>query len=194
MPPGRLPAVHETSRLALRRFTATDADAELVFELDSDPDVMRFIGPNRVPDAAAYRERIRTVWLPQDIHPYRGVFAIEDRVTGEFFGWVFLRPAKLYQFAVEAGWTRESDLELGYRLKRAAWGRGVATEASRALVGLAFEDPVVTAIVAAALKPNRASSRVMEKVGLSFVREFDIPGFSDPSVMYALCRAGSSPP
>jgi RimJ/RimL family protein N-acetyltransferase len=104
------------------------------------------------------------------------------------------RPATDYKFAAEAGWTRPTDLELGYRLRRAAWGRGFATEASAALVRLALADPSVTSIVAAALVPNRASTRVMEKIGMVRVREFAIAGYDDPSVMYALCREGCSPP
>jgi hypothetical protein len=142
----------ETERLVLRRFTDSDADAELLVELDSDPEVTRYLTPVGIPfdtqSAAAYRERIRTVWLPQDTKPGRGVGAAFEKATGQFVGWVFLRPATLYKFATEAGWTRSSDLELGYRLRREAWG----------------------------------------------VRDFAIPGFADPLVMYAICREGCSPP
>jgi RimJ/RimL family protein N-acetyltransferase len=188
----------ETERLVLRRFTDSDADAELLVELDSDPEVTRYLTPVGIPfdtqSAAAYRERIRTVWLPQDTKPGRGVGAAFEKATGQFVGWVFLRPATLYKFATEAGWTRSSDLELGYRLRREAWGRGLATEASAALVKLALADAEVTCVVAAALVTNRASWRVMEKVGMVHVRDFAIPGFADPLVMYAICREGCSPP
>lgn len=184
----------ETDRLLLRRFTDTDADAELAFELDSDPEVMRYIGPHGLPSAAAYRERIRTVWLPQDVAPARGVRAAVEKATGAFVGWVFLRPAPLYKFAAEAGWTRETDLELGYRFRRAAWGRGYATESAAALVSLAFSQPEVTAVVAAALVTNRGSWRVMEKIGMKRVREFPIAGYDDPLVTYALDRAAHSSP
>ncbi|MBN9117937.1 MAG: GNAT family N-acetyltransferase, partial [Planctomycetes bacterium] len=117
----------ETDRLRLRRFADTDADAELLFELDSDPEVMRYIGPFALPNAAAYRERVRAVWLPYYEHPPRAFAAAFDKATGQFVGWFFLRPAADYKFATEAGWTRPGDLELGYRLRRAAWGRGLAT-------------------------------------------------------------------
>lgn len=188
------PAALETERLRLRRFTDTDADAALAFELDSDPEVMRYIGSLVVPDTAAYRERIRTAWLPQGTRPHRGVFALEEKATGEFLGWIFLRPATLHRFAAEIGWTCESDLELGYRLRRAAWGRGVATEAAAELVRLGLDDPDVTRVVACALVANRGSTRVMEKVGLSFVREFALPGYEDPLAEYALRAGGRSPP
>jgi RimJ/RimL family protein N-acetyltransferase len=165
----------------------------LLVELDSDPEVMKYIGPWRF-SAAEYRERIRTVWMPYYAKPLRGCGATFEKASGEFVGWVFLRPAPEYKFAAEAGWTRASDLELGYRLKRVAWGKGYATEASAALVAPALADPEVTCVVAAALAPNRASQRVMEKVGMSRVREFAIPGFDVPSVMYALCRGECRPP
>ena len=99
-----------------------------------------------------------------------------------------------YTFAKEAGWTRPTEVELGYRLRRAAWGKGFATEGSLALVRLCLADPAVTGVVAAALLPNRASWRVMEKCGLVRVRQFPVPGFADPLVTYALCRPGCEPP
>jgi len=183
----------ETERLRLRGFTDTDADARLLFELDSDPEVMRFIGPFGMPTIDAYRERIRTVWLPYYAsRPTSGFWAAVEKATDQFVGWCFVRPAPDYKFAAEAGWLSPNEIELGYRLKRSVWGRGLATEASAALVRLAFTDPSVTAVVAVALTPNRASTRVMEKVGMSRVREFTIPGFDHPSVIYAVSRESSS--
>lgn len=188
------PVVLETERLTLRHFTDTDADGAALVELDSDPEVMRYIGSVAISDVAAYRERVRTVWMAHySVDPPRGAFALETKAAGEFLGWVFLRPATVYKFAAEAGWTRPTDLEVGYRLRRAAWGKGYATEAALALVRLALADPAVSCVVAAALVPNRASTRVMEKCGLSRVREFAIPGFDVPSVMYAACRDGHTP-
>jgi RimJ/RimL family protein N-acetyltransferase len=186
--------VLETERLTLRRFTDTDADAELAFELDSDPDVMRYIGPFAMPSVAASRARIRDVWLAQYTKPGRGCLATFEKATGAFIGWFFLRPAPQHKFAQEVGWTRASDLELGYRLRRAAWGRGFATEAATLLVRLALTDPEVTGVVAAALVTNRASWRVMEKIGMTHVRDFALAGYADPVVMYALYRDGCSPP
>jgi RimJ/RimL family protein N-acetyltransferase len=186
----------DTPRLSFRRFADTDADAALLLELDSDPEVMRFIGPVGLPDVAAYRERVRTVWLPQGTHPHRGVFALEEKATGEFIGWIFQRPAPAYRFAAEAGFARESDLELGYRFRRSAWGRGLATEAAAELVRLALADEAVTSVVAVALVTNVGSWRVMEKIGMTRLRQFALPadvGFTDPCLVYAKCRAGCSP-
>jgi RimJ/RimL family protein N-acetyltransferase len=97
-------------------------------------------------------------------------------------------------FAREAGWTRASDFELGYRFRRAMWGRGFATEVAAVLVPRALARPETTCVVACTLITNRASWRVMEKVGMTRAREFAIPGFDDPAVMYAICKDGCSPP
>lgn len=185
----------ETARLRLRGFTDTDTDAQLLFELDSDPEVMRYLGPFQMPDVAAYRERLRSVWLPYyTAHPTEGFWAMTEKASGEFVGWIFVRKATEYKFAVEAGFTRPSDIEIGYRLRKAAWGRGLTTEAAAELVRITIANPDVTCLVATALKPNRGSTRVMEKIGMSFVREFAAPGFTDPCVVYALCRAGCELP
>jgi RimJ/RimL family protein N-acetyltransferase len=183
----------ETDRLVLRRFT--EDDAPLLFDLDSDPEVMRYVGPYRLPSVEAYRDRIRDAWLPAyAARPDRGVFAAFLKDAGEFLGWFAYRPATAYRFAAEAGWTRDTDVELGYRLRRAHWNKGFATEGSLALVQLGLADPDVTGVVAAALLPNRASTRVMEKCGLAWVRQFAVPGFDDPLVVYARCKAGCAPP
>jgi RimJ/RimL family protein N-acetyltransferase len=184
----------ETERLVLRRLADTEADAALLFELDSDPEVMRHIGPFTLPTVEAYRERIRDRYLAHYAeHPERGCFAAEEKPGGEFVGWFFVRRATEYLYAKEAGWTRPTYVELGYRLRQAAWGRGLGSEGAAALVRRTLADPDVTAVVAAALVANRGSTRVMEKAGLTRVREFDIPD-RGLSVMYARCRPGCNPP
>src|SRR5947199_2556071 len=128
-----------TDRLILRDIT--EADAELLFDLDSDPEVMRHIGPRPAADVESYRDRTRTVYVPLQAHPWHGVRIVLDRGSGEFLGWVFIRPATGHMFAREIGWTRPDEVEVGYRYRRSAWGRGVATEAARPLVQLALADP-----------------------------------------------------
>lgn len=155
---------------------------------------MRYIGPFTLPDVPAYRVKIRNTFLKHyATHPARGCFAAEERANNVFLGWFFLRNSPEYMFAKEAGWIRPSDVELGYRLRRAAWGKGYATEGALALVELCFADPSVTGIVSAALLSNVGSWRVMEKCGLVRVREFPIPGYADPLVTYARYRPGCEP-
>jgi RimJ/RimL family protein N-acetyltransferase len=86
-------------------------------------------------------------------------------------------------------------VELGYRLRRSAWGKGYATEGSRALIAKGFAELGVERVYATTMVVNVASRRVMEKAGLRFVRTFRQPwpdhidGEEKGDVEYALSRA-----
>ena len=161
------------ARLYLRRLQPNDAS--LLFELDSDPEVMRFISKGQPTPLA----RIEKEYLPRMLGYYRhsppqGFWAAHLRDTEEFIGWFHLRPDKIEPQA----------MELGYRLKRKFWGRGLATEGSRALLGNAFGEWRYEMVCARTLAVNLASRRVMEKIGLRFEREFFwgpdvLPGWSE---------------
>jgi RimJ/RimL family protein N-acetyltransferase len=183
--------VLETPRLVLRQFT--EADAENLFALDSDPEVMRHTGPNRLPDADAYRQLIRDRFLPYYArYESYGFWAVVEKVSGAWLGWFHLRPALDYRFAAEAGY-REGDVDLGYRFVRAAWGKGYATEGARALVRKALTELDAARVVSCALEGNAASTRVMEKVGLKFAGRFAMPGYEQPAVLYVLRREEFDP-
>ncbi len=171
----------ETDRLILRRFTLAD-EAGLV-ELDSDPEVTFFI-TGGVPE---FDRAMLEAWLEQyERWPGYGTFAAVERSTGEFVGWFHLRP--------DEG-SPEDEPELGYRLRRASWGRGYATEGSRALVDKAFGELGASRVWAAAMAVHAGSRRVMENSGLRFVRLFHgdwphrIPGDEHGDVEYAITRA-----
>lgn len=170
-----------TERLVLRRLRADDLPRLL--ELDSDPEVMRWIDGGRPPDAT----RMRGETLPRLLGQYGawnglGFFAAETRGDGGFLGWFHLRP-----------WQGDSSvLELGWRLKRAAWGRGLATEAGRHLVRAAFDALGAHRVVATAMAANEASLRVMSKCGLAPERSFEehrFPGPDRRAMLYALDAA-----
>jgi RimJ/RimL family protein N-acetyltransferase len=108
--------------LLLRRFT--EADADNLFDLDSDPEVMRFLTGGKPTPC----EVIRNETLPRFLHYYErfegfGFWAAIEKATGEFLGWFEFRPQE------DGG---PGEVELGYRLKKSAWGKGYATEGSRA--------------------------------------------------------------
>ncbi len=175
-----------TTRLLLR--DVAEDDAELLFDLDSDPAVLRYVGPRAAPDVAGYRERTRTVFIPQQAHPWQGVRLVFDRAGGEFLGWVFVRPATASRLAAGLGWTRADEIEVGYRYRQVAWGRGVATEAATPLVGLALADPATAAVVACARADNAGSLRVLHKLGLKRVGEVQLPEDPVPTVKLARGR------
>ena len=177
----------ETDRLVLRQFTT--ADAGLLTDLDADPDVMRYVTGG----APTTREEIETEFLPAFLGYYRryqgyGFWAAIEKPTGDFLGWFHFRPPP---------GAAQDHAELGYRLRRSAWGQGYATEGSRALIRRGFTEFGVQVVTAGAMPANAASRRVMEKAGLSLVRTFRLPSRHDgdgdgeelDAVEYALTKA-----
>ena len=175
----------ETERLVLRRFTEGDADD--LFGLDGDPEVMRFITGGR----PTPREVILGETLPRFLRSYErfegfGVWAAVERTGGEFLGW--------FEFHPPEGRGPE-EAELGYRLRRFAWGKGYATEGSGALIRRGFTELGVRRVMAETMAVNTASRRVMEKAGLTYVRTFyqewpdPIEGDEHGDVEYALTKA-----
>lgn len=175
----------ETERLVLRRFT--DDDVDNLVELDSDPAVMRFINGGRPTPRAEIENEVLPAFLGYyERHPGYGFWAAEERSTGRFVGWFHLRPADS---------AAPDDVELGYRLHRSAWGKGYATEGSRALIDKGFAEFGALRVFASTMVVNVASRRVMEKAGLRFVRVFHQPwpdhieGEEHGDVEYALLRS-----
>ena len=154
----------ESARLRLRRFTA--ADLERLVELDSDPEVMRWISYGVPTPRERYEREILPRWFAQyEATPLLGYWAAESRDEGAFIGWFHLRPDRI----------DDGEQELGYRLRRAAWGRGLATEGSLALLDHGFRRVGAGRISARALAGNHASQRVMRKCGLQYERDFVYP-------------------
>jgi RimJ/RimL family protein N-acetyltransferase len=183
-PPDAGEVVLETGRLVLRRLTPADAD--WLVELDSDPAVMRFITGGRATPRREIEDEILPAFLAYDTRGSGyGFWAAFERRGGDFVGWFHLRP--------RSGGPHDQP-ELGYRLRRAAWGRGYASEGSRALVRRAFEELGAARVVAETMAVNAASRRVMEHAGLRYVRSFHQP-WPDPiegdelgDVEYAITR------
>ena len=144
----------ETARLRLYPPRIEDLEARLA--MDRDQAVMRFTRP--VPeDAEAHREEIRD----RILNPPRGAFwHVEARppssVAGPgFIGWCGLFPLE------DSGL-----MEISYRYRRAAWGRGLATEAAAAALDHGFRELKLDLIVAVSDPDNVASHRVLLKIGL----------------------------
>ncbi len=157
----------ETKRLVLRQFTSQDA--ELLIELDSDPAVMRYLtgGEPTLPAA-----RVRDQVIPNVLKSYErwngrfGLFAAYEKETGSFIGWFCLRPQRTGPL---------DEVELGYRLRQDAWGKGYATEGSRALVDKGFSELGVSTVWGETMTLNLSSQNVMEKVGMSVVESLPTP-------------------
>lgn len=179
-----MPHLLTTVRLDLRPFTADDLDH--LVELDGDPEVMRYLGNGRpTPRAAVEQEMLPRAMRWYDRLAGPAFWAAIDRTSGDFLGWFELRPLEP---------ERPDDAELGYRLRRAGWGRGYATEGALALVDWGFRRCGLHRIRATTMAVNAASRHVMEKVGLAYVRTYHelwpepIPGSEHGEVEYAVTR------
>lgn len=174
----------ETERMLLRRFTPGDVD--LLLCLARDPAVRRFVEDGRPVDrdTAAGDLGYFLAWYERSDR--YGFWVAVEKATGRFLGWFHLRPA--------ADGPPDQP-ELGYRLLSDSWGKGYATEGSRALIDKGFESPAVDRIVAETMAVHVASRRVMEKVGMRHVRTFrttwpvHIPGDEAGDVEYAITRS-----
>jgi RimJ/RimL family protein N-acetyltransferase len=134
----------ETDRLVLRRFT--EADVENLVDLDGDPDVMRFINGGK----STPRDVIQNQILPRFLGYYEGFegfgyWAATEKMTGGFLGWFEFRPRASGS---------PDEVELGYRLRESAWGKGYATEGSRALIRKGFTELGGQRVVASTMAVN----------------------------------------
>jgi RimJ/RimL family protein N-acetyltransferase len=165
--------VLESPRLRLRRLRPSD-ERDLI-ALDSDPDVMRYVGSPagpRPPEETAERVRQR---IHEDQGPL-GFWLVESRGDGGFRGLCAL-------IRMETG----DDVEFAYRLARRAWGQGIATEAGGALLEYAFHAVELPRIVAVTYPENCASQRVLEKLGFTHHGFLDYKGVR--AAHYVLTRA-----
>jgi RimJ/RimL family protein N-acetyltransferase len=153
----------ETPRLRLRPLASSD-EADLI-ALDSDPEVMRYVGsPPGVKSPAETAERARRRIRESERGDYEplGFWRIEGRADGAFHGvGALIRMPD----GEENGNGAEPDVEVAYRLARSAWGKGIATEAAGALVAHALGPLGLPRVVAVTYPENQASQRVLDKLG-----------------------------
>ncbi len=141
-----------TARLRLRGFRQDDLAA--LVEMNRDPEVMRYI---RAVGSEEEETRKAAALISDNQDRPLGIWAAEDREDRGFLG-----AAMLIRLP------DADDIEVGYRLVKAAWGRGLATEAALCLRDHGFEELGLEEIVAVADPGNTASHKVLRKIGLSF--------------------------
>ena len=141
----------QTLHLQLRPRTLADLDANLAMDLD--PRVHRYIFA-KAPDPDRHREEIRAR-ITSGWPPTGGIWAVERRDAPGFLGWCGLFPLG-----------HSGLIEIGYRYVPAAWGQGIASEAAAAVLDHGFRQLGLDPIVAVTHPDNRASQRVLTKIGL----------------------------
>lgn len=150
-----------TPRLLMRQLV--EEDAEELYILNSDPEVLRYTGD--VPFASVEEARAFIRHYDQYALYRRGRLGLFLKDTGAFIGWCGLK----YH-------PQNGETELGFRLKRAYWNQGYATEAARASLNYGFGDLQLVTIVGRVIKENTASIRVLEKIGMRYWKDFDFEG------------------
>ena len=149
------------------------ADAELLFELDQDEAVMRYINGGNISSMQDIQQRL----LPR-MNSYRdpatgfGLWQVTTRadyapLPNSYIGWVLIRPMDFF-----VGTPKTDDVELGWRFRQSSWGYGFATEAAKAVAeAVTAANPAILYWSAIAMPDNKASTRVMEKLGLCYVKQ-----------------------
>ena len=145
-----------TPRLTLRHYTMDDLDRLHV--LNTDEEVMKYIRPIQTDIDKTQRDLVKMLsYYGQE--ETVGYLAAEERETGAFIGSFALRDLD-----------GTDKVELGYRLHKAYWGKGYATEGSQALIKYAFTEWKIPELVAVVRPEHVASQRVLEKCGFKYLR------------------------
>ena len=147
----------ETKRLRLRSFTPDDLDALTV--INSDPVAMRHIGDGKPITREETQKRIHRYLEHWREHGF-GLWAVDLKAEAAFIGFCGLQMIP-----------KTNEIEVGFRFSPRYWGRGLATEATAATLEYGFERLEIDRIIGLAHPENVASQRVLEKIGLRYIKE-----------------------
>lgn len=141
-------------------------DAQLLFELDQDVEVMRYINGGKM----TTMQDVHDVFIPRmaqytDKNKGWGLWKVCLSQSQEFIGWVLVRPMDFFNEQ-----TQWDNLELGWRFKRAAWGKGYATEAAQQIKSALIATQDISKLSAIAMPENKASIAIMKKLGMHYLK------------------------
>lgn len=145
----------ETNRLILRQWL--DSDIPIFAQMNRDPRVMEFF------PACLSEEETEEMVVRIRVHFQKygyGLFAVELKSSGEFIGFVGLSIPQFEAHFMPA-------VEIGWRISAQYFGKGFATEAAKKVLEFAFDELKLKEVVSFTVPKNKASQRVMEKIGMS---------------------------
>jgi RimJ/RimL family protein N-acetyltransferase len=147
----------ETDRLGFLKITKEHG--AMMYDLNSDPEVMRYTGEK------AFKNLEEAILFCDNYNPYdasgMGRYSCFLKGNQDFIGWCGLK-------------RHENNLvDLGFRLKKSAWGNGYATEAAQYFLAHGFINLKVNLIIGTVARSNHASKKVLEKIGMRFEKEID---------------------
>jgi RimJ/RimL family protein N-acetyltransferase len=159
----------ETERLILREMLPSDAEA--LFEMDSNPNVHKYLWNKpltSIDEVYQYIEKVRNQYLENNI----GRFVVVLKETNELIGWAGLK------YNTEIVNNKVHFYDIGYRLNEKFWGKGYASEASFAWLDYGFKVMKIKVMEAAAHTANIASNRILQKIGLKMTEQYLEEGIS----------------
>ena len=140
-------------------------DADLFFELDQDPEVMRYINSGEI----TTREMLNNVLIPR-MESYRnetegwGIWKVLITESQQFIGWILVRPMNFFNKP------EFDNLELGWRFFRKQWGKGYGTEAAKSIKKAIIDKGKANKISAIAVEENTASINIMKNLGMKYLK------------------------
>ncbi len=158
-----------------------DQDADLLYQLDQDIEVMRYINGGEMTS----REDIQQVFLPRmasytNAEKGWGLWKVTVSDSDEFIGWILVRPMDF--FSEKPQW---DNLELGWRFMQKAWGHGYATEAASAIMHKLRARGLAKQFSAIAMPGNQASIQIMKKLGMTYLKtDINKDPLGDVEVVY----------
>ncbi|MEL6110457.1 MAG: GNAT family N-acetyltransferase [Planctomycetota bacterium] len=159
--------MHLEDSQRLRYAIMGEQDVDLMYELDQDPEVMRYLTDGK----PTTREEIISKGLPR-MKAYTtpekgwGVWKVLlKELDDQFIGWVLIRPMNFFTADRD-----DEHLEIGWRFMRRYWGNGYATEAARAISDQVLAKGLYLGVNAIADEDNTASVNVMKRLGMSYIK------------------------
>ena len=156
--------IHNSDRLSFQLMD--ESNAQDLFELDQDPEVMKYINGG-IPSS---KQDIENILLPR-MASYTnqekgwGLWKVNVLHSKAYIGWVLIRPMDFFSDIPQF-----DNLELGWRFKQESWGKGYATEAAKHVMDALIKNKSASQYSAIAEKENIASIAIMKKLGMQFIK------------------------
>jgi RimJ/RimL family protein N-acetyltransferase len=175
-------SIPDSARLCYRLMDQNDGD--LLFDLDQDPEGMRYLNDGK----PTSRQEIDEYFLPRiarftDLATGCGLWEIADKQSGKYLGWILVR-----HYGFETHYHTPDNIEFGWRLYRDYWGQGITTEAASAIIDVLRPHPCIALFSAQSDPENLGSIGVMKKLGMQYIddRVHHTPKQEYPVVYYEM--------
>ncbi len=175
--------ITDSERLAYSIMTRDDA--EIMFQIDQDPEVMRYLNGGKM----TTREDVQNIYIPRmekytDVEKGWGLWKVTSLKDKQVIGFILVRPMNFFTDSPEF-----RNIELGWRFIQKSWGFGYATESANAVLHAMIELGDVDSFTAIAVEENLASISIMKKLGMKYIKTYkhkdsSLDDINDTEVVY----------